>query len=149
MEKRKPMETHIGKEIIILSNLIKRRMRSASEALGVTDTQARVIQYISEEGKKREIFQKDIEDTFCVRRSSVTQIIQLLERDGYITRESVERDARLKKLVLTEKGSQIDKVMKKQIKDMEAELKKNISPQEKETLINILYKVRKNLGEEN
>ena len=108
MEKRKPMETHIGKEIIILSNLIKRRMRSASEALGVTDTQARVIQYISEEGKKREIFQKDIEDTFCVRRSSVTQIIQLLERDGYITRESVERDARLKKLVLTEKGSQID-----------------------------------------
>lgn len=142
------MEKHIGKEIIALSHLIKRRMRAASESLGITDTQARVIQYISEEGEKREVFQKDIEDTFCVRRSSVTQIIQLLERDGIIIRESVERDARLKKLVLTEKGYQIEKVMKKQIQDMEAELKENISPQEKELLIDILYKIRKNIVEE-
>ena len=142
------MERHLGKEIIALSNLIKRRMRVASEALGITDTQARVIQYISEESEKREVFQKDIEDTFCVRRSSVTQIIQLLERDGFIVRESVERDARLKKLVVTKKGYQIEKVMKKQIQDMEAELEENISPQEKEMLINILYKIRKNIVEE-
>lgn len=142
------MERHLGKEIIALSNLIKRRMRVASEALGITDTQARVIQYISEESEKREVFQKDIEDTFCVRRSSVTQIIQLLERDGFIVRESVERDARLKKLVVTKKGYQIEKVMKKQIQDMEAELEENISPQEKEMLINILYRIRKNIVEE-
>lgn len=142
------MERHLGKEIIALSNLIKRRMRAASESLGITDTQARVIQYISEESEKREVFQKDIEDTFCVRRSSVTQIIQLLERDGFIIRESVERDARLKKLVVTEKGYQIEKVMKKHIQDMEAELEGNISPQEKEMLINILYKIRKNIVEE-
>ena len=142
------MERHLGKEIIALSNLIKRRMRVASEALGITDTQARVIQYISEESEKREVFQKDIEDTFCVRRSSVTQIIQLLERDGFIVRESVERDARLKKLVVTKKGYQIEKVMKKQIQDMEAELEENISPQEKEMLNNILYKIRKNIVEE-
>ena len=142
------MERYLGKEIIALSNLIKRRMRAASESLGITDTQARVIQYISEESEKREVFQKDIEDTFCVRRSSVTQIIQLLERDGFIIRESVERDARLKKLVVTEKGYQIEKVMKKHIQDMEAELEGNISPQEKEMLINILYKIRKNIVEE-
>ena len=141
------MERYLGKEIIALSNLIKRRMRAASESLGITDTQARVIQYISEESEKREVFQKDIEDTFCVRRSSVTQIIQLLERDGFIIRESVERDARLKKLVVTEKGYQIEKVMKKHIQDMEAELEENISPQEKELLIDILYKIRKNIVE--
>ena len=142
------MERHVGKEIIVLSNLIKRKMRIASEAIGITDTQARVIQYISEESEKREVFQKDIEDTFCVRRSSVTQIIQLLERDGLIVRESVERDARLKKLVLTEKAYQIQEAMKKQIQEMEAKLVENISAEEKEVLINILYKVRKNLGEE-
>ena len=142
------MERYLGKEIIALSNLIKRRMRAASESLGITDTQARVIQYISEESEKREVFQKDIEDTFCVRRSSVTQIIQLLERDGFIVRESVERDARLKKLVVTKKGYQIEKVMKKHIQDMEAELEGNISPQEKEMLINILYRIRKNIVEE-
>ena len=142
------MERHVGKEIIVLSNLIKRKMRIASEAIGITDTQARVSQYISEESEKREVFQKDIEDTFCVRRSSVTQIIQLLERDGLIVRESVERDARLKKLVLTEKAYQIQEAMKKQIQEMEAKLVENISAEEKEVLINILYKVRKNLGEE-
>ena len=101
------MEKYIGKDIIVLSNRIKRRMRVAAEALGITDTQGRVLQYIWEESEKREVFQKDIEDEFDIRRSSVTQIIQLLERDGLIVRESVQRDARLKKLVLTEKAIEI------------------------------------------
>ena len=39
-------------------------MRVAAEALGITDTQGRVLQYIWEESEKREVFQKDIEDEF-------------------------------------------------------------------------------------
>ena len=44
--------------------------------------------------------------TTDVTRSTVTNILQLMERKGYITRQSVEQDARLKQLVLTEKGRQ-------------------------------------------
>lgn len=139
------MGNYIGKEIIVLSNRIKRRMRASSEALGLTDTQGRVLQYIWEESEKREVFQKDIEDSFGIRRSSVTEIIQLLERDGLIVRECVPRDARLKKLVLTERAIQIQKVMNGKICELEAEMQKDISQEEKEMLLKLLYKIQKNV----
>ncbi len=139
------MGNYIGKEIIVLSNRIKRRMRASSEALGLTDTQGRVLQYIWEESEKREVFQKDIEDSFGIRRSSVTEIIQLLERDGLIVRECVPRDARLKKLVLTERAIQIQKVMNGKISELEAEMQKDISQEEKEMFLKLLYKIQKNV----
>lgn len=139
------MGNYIGKEIIVLSNRIKRRMRASSEALGLTDTQGRVLQYIWEESEKREVFQKDIEDSFGIRRSSVTEIIQLLERDGLIVRECVPRDARLKKLVLTERAIQIQKVMNGKICELEAEMQKDISQEEKEMLLKLLCKIQKNV----
>lgn len=139
------MEKYIGKDIIVLSNRIKRRMRVAAEALGITDTQGRVLQYIWEESEKREVFQKDIEDEFDIRRSSVTQIIKLLERDGLIVRESVQRDARLKKLVLTEKAIEIQKLMNGKVRELEAEMQKDISPEEKELFLKILCKIRTNV----
>jgi DNA-binding MarR family transcriptional regulator len=120
-------------------------MQDTSESMGVTGTQSRVLQFISEESKVREVFQKDIEEAFQVRRSTVTQILQLMERDGLIVRESVERDARLKKLIPTAKGYEIEQVMKGQISDMEEKLAKNLTSEEKEMLITILGKIRKNL----
>lgn len=139
------MEKYIGKEIIVLSNRIKRRMRAAAESFGITDTQGRVLKYIWEESKRREVFQKDIEDEFDIRRSSVTQIIQLLERDGLIVRESVQRDARLKKLVLTEKAIEIQEEMNGKIRELEAEMQKDISQEEKEIFLNLLCKIKKNV----
>lgn len=142
------MEMHIGKEIIILSTRIKRRMRAASESMGLTDTQSRVLQYVWEQSRNGEVFQKDIEDEFGIRRSTVTQIIQLMERDGLIVRESVERDARLKKLILTEKSKQIQQIMQGNIWEMEEKLEENISPEEKEILFNLLHRISRNLAEE-
>ena len=50
------------------------------------------------------VFQRDIEREFSITRSTVTNILQLMERKGYIRRQSVPQDARLKQLVLTEEG---------------------------------------------
>ena len=138
-------EKHIGKEIIILSNCIKRKMQQAAESMGITGTQSRVLQYICEESKHKEVFQRDIEEAFQIRRSTVTQIIQLMEHNGLIVRESVERDARLKRLMLTEKAYKIEQVMEGQIMDMENKLSQNISCEEKEMLLQILNKIRNNL----
>ena len=45
----------------------------------------------------KDIFQKDIEAEFKICRSTVTNILKLMEKKGYIKRESVPYDARLKK----------------------------------------------------
>ncbi len=65
-----------------------------------TKTQTWVINYLYE-NRGRDVFQRDIQEQFAVRRSTVTGILQLMEKNGWITRQSVGEDARLKKIVLT------------------------------------------------
>ena len=55
--------------------------------------------------RERDIFQRDIEEELHITRSSVTSLVKLMEKKGYLVRQSVEQDARLKKLSLTEKGA--------------------------------------------
>ena len=46
----------------------------------------------------RDVYQRDIEQWFNIRRSSVTAMLQGMEQDGFLTRCAVEKDARLKRL---------------------------------------------------
>ena len=51
--------------------------------------------------RDRDVYQKDLEATFHIRRSTASGILQIMVRDGLLVREPVEGDARLKRLVLT------------------------------------------------
>ena len=55
--------------------------------------------------RERDVFQRDVEEELHITRSSVTSLVKLLEKKGYLARQSVESDARLKKLTLTERGT--------------------------------------------
>ncbi len=57
--------------------------------------------------QKRHIYQKDIEEAFGIRPSSATGLLQALEQQGFIRREPVSLDGRLKKIVFTEKAQEI------------------------------------------
>ena len=52
------------------------------------------------------MFQRDLQAHFSVRRSTVTGLLQLMEKKGLITRSSVAQDARLKKIQLTPRAIQ-------------------------------------------
>ena len=88
----------IGVKIKCLSNLLKRRMANdvAAEHIDeVTGMHGWLIGYIEREG---DVYQRDVEKRFNMRRSTVTKMLQLMEKNGLVTRESVESDARLKKI---------------------------------------------------
>ena len=95
--------------IIHLSRSIERLCDEASRATGVTGSQARLLVFLSIVSGEQDIFQKDIEEEFGVRPSSVTAQLQALERQGFIRRDSVSCDARLKKIVLTDKAREVRK----------------------------------------
>lgn len=140
-------DRHIGKKLRIISNQIKRKVekKAASYGLEVTSAQARIIGFVYRESLTREIYQKDIEEEFDIRRSSVTNILQLLEKNGYINRVSVVEDARLKKIVLTEKGVGIHEIVLKGILEVEDSLCAIYSKEEFEQLIYLLNKLSRNL----
>ena len=78
----------------------------------------------------RDVYQRDIEQWFNIRRSSVTAMLQGLEQDGFITRCAVEKDARLKRLVATEKGRACHAEIEACIARFEDDLQAGIDPQQ-------------------
>lgn len=96
----------IPAQIRRVDNLIFRRINQFARANGVeqaTPMHGWIIEYLYRH-RNTPVFQRDIEREFSITRSTVTNILQLMERKGYIERRSVPQDARLKKLVLTEEG---------------------------------------------
>ena len=89
-----------------VDNLIFRKINQFARANGVeqaTPMHGWIIEYLYRH-RDEPVFQRDIEREFSITRSTVTNILQLMERKGYIERRSVPQDARLKQLVLTEEG---------------------------------------------
>ena len=96
----------IPAQIRRVDNLIFRRINQFARTNGVeqaTPMHGWIIEYLYRH-RDTPVFQRDIEREFSITRSTVTNILQLMERKGYIERRSVPQDARLKKLVLTEEG---------------------------------------------
>ena len=80
-----------------------------------------------------------------MRRSTVTGVLQSMERNGYIIREKVPYDARLKKIILTEKAINLYNHVMQEIEKFEKRITKNVSEEELEVFIQVLNKFKKNL----
>ena len=70
---------------------------------GLTRAQGQIIRYLCE-NRENDIYQRDIEAALGSRRSTVSVLLSSMEAGGFIERQSVDYDARLKKIVLTEKA---------------------------------------------
>lgn len=131
-------ETRIGKKIIILSMKIRRKLDNETSKYGITGVQGRILGFLCHNSDKRDIFQKDIEEELEIRRSSVTSVLQLMEKNGFIERVSVSKDARLKKLVLTEKGNEVQRNVHNRISELEESLRRELSDEEFDQLISLI-----------
>ena len=138
---------NIGFQIRTLSHLVKRTVDKTVPGEGrPTGMQGWIIGYLYA-NRDREVFQRDIQEHFSIRRSTVTVILQLMEKNGYITRSSVDRDARLKKLELTPHAIELHERMGMRIREMEARLTQALTPQEKRTFLALCEKLRQSLAE--
>ena len=144
-------EEQIGYQIKELSRLLDKNIwqKSILNAGGdtVTATHGWMIGYLYHH-RDREIFQKDMEADFHMAKSSITAALQNLEKNGYIVRVSVERDARLKKIELTEAGIGFHDDIQKSIDYMEEKLVAGLSKEQKQDLFAMLLQVKKQLEDE-
>lgn len=97
------------------------------------------------ENQSKEIFQKDIEKQFGLCRSAVTNAIQVMEKKGYLRREAVEQDARLKKVMLTEKGLHAHETIVSMIDQINEKTVEGITDEELEVFFCVIDKLEKNL----
>ncbi len=134
-------------ELKSVSNLIKRRIDnifSHEDNEMVTGMQGFIIGYLFNH-KDCDVFQKDIEEEFKIRRSTATGILQLMEKNGLIKRQFVSYDARLKKLVITTKAMDRHNLFLEGVNNMENDAKKGLSDDEVKSFIITLNKIKKNI----
>jgi len=142
----------IGHEVKILSNLIRRHISSNAEKHCDTDgnrdeltgMQSFIIRYLYS-NQSKEIFQRDIEKNFNIRRSTATVILQLMEKRELIKKVNVSYDARLKKLKLTPKALKVNMNIEQDIESFEAKMRQGISDEHIEIFMKIIKKIISNI----
>ena len=72
-------------------------------------------------------------------------MLKLMETHGLITKEAVPYDARLKKIVLTDKALEIHKQIENNINELEETLSRGITPEEQEIFFKVIEKIKANL----
>ena len=137
---------HIGLEIKVLSNLLKRKVYSYLPPLDaeLTDSERQVIGFLYK-NQGKDIFQKDVEEKFVIRRSTASRMLKTLEEKNFIVREPVKGDARLKKVSLTPMAQDLQKIVIDRLDDFEEMLSRGISEEEMDIFFMIAEKVKKNL----
>ena len=141
------MQRKLGFEIHRSSRLVKRFMDNDATKLYVdkiTGTHGWAIGYFYH-NKDRDIFQKDFEQQFNIRRSTASNILALMEKNGLITRESVPYDARLKKITLTQKAVEIHHIVEGAFENLENIIQEGITSEELEIFYRVLDKINSNL----
>lgn len=136
----------LGCKINIIANKLKRKI-DKNNPEGISTIQGRIIQYIKRQSKKRDVFQKDLENEFELRGASISSTLQNLEIQGLIKRESLSSDQRLKKIVLTDKALDISNKIDKNIMQVESEVLKSLTEYEQKTLNELLDKVNDGIKE--
>ena len=141
---------HLGLEVHRLEKLMARQ-RGYSAAHQDADRQTGMHGYLLRylyENQERDVFQRDIEKAFSISRSSVTVTLQLMEKNGLIRRESVAQDARLKRIVLTQKARDLHRQIEADILAFESNLSRGISEEEQEVFLRVAKKMQENLRED-
>ena len=135
----------LGMEIRKLSNCMRHAAPRFCNDEDVTAVNGRIIMYLYHH-REEDIFQKDIEYEFSIRRSTSSSIISLMEKKGYIERVSVAHDARLKKLVLTDKALQLCDIIHKNTMEFEKTLRNGITEEELKVFYSVLDKIVDNIN---
>ena len=89
--KQRLKDMYVGRLIHILSHSMRRHNPTeVMENDDLTTMQKHVLKFILLETMHRDLYQKDVEEEFQVRKPTATGILKLMEKNGYIYRESCQ-----------------------------------------------------------
>ncbi len=127
------------------STIVKRTLDIIPKEERLPIMQGWVISYLHD-NQDQDIFHKDIEKKFHIARSTVTSLVQQMEKDGIIARVNVERDSRLKKLILLEKGERLCNLIEGRIDSLEQSMREGISQEDMDVFFKVVFRMLANLG---
>lgn len=133
----------LGKMIGHTSVMFRRHLDRAISKAAADDSGAIsgrnfwILRYL-EDHRNENVFQKDLENAFKIRRSTVSKTVELMEQKQLVSRESVNGDARMKKLCLTPQADQVLEAVKKEVDALETSIRQIFEPADYDALMRSL-----------
>lgn len=108
--------------------------------------QVMIIHYLMDHPEDK-VYQKDIERVFTISGATATNMIKGLEKNGLVERIPDKKDARLKRLVLTEKAIVREERIRKIIMALEGGMVKGFTQEEITIYSSMTERIIQNLEE--
>lgn len=130
--------------IMINQALFQKRVLSRLLETGLTSGQPKVLDYLRiHDGS----MQKDIAHGCQIDPATLTGILERMEKKGLVERRTVNGNHRSSYVYLTESGRNKGETAAQIFLEMEAEIFKGITADEKETFMDVFYKICCNMTE--
>ncbi|MBQ8297949.1 MAG: winged helix-turn-helix transcriptional regulator [Ruminococcus sp.] len=134
-------------EFVAFANVIRRESEKychhdCTKEISVPN--AKFLAYLYQH-QNEDVHQKDLEEAFSVRPSTVSRSLKLLEEQGYVIRTASVYDSRLKKITLTEKSLKIVDSFENVLGNVFGKMTKGIPQEELDGFFETLEKMKRNL----
>lgn len=106
-------------------------------------TQMQIIEYII--NSDEEVLQCDLEKAIKLRRATISGVLKTMEKKNLITRVISSKDARVKKIILSDKTKKMYLESKAKVEALEELITSNISDDEISTFLEVINKMQENL----
>ena len=109
-----------------------------------TPTQLQIIGYLIKH-RDEEVYQKELEKLFNLKRATVSGVLQTMEKNGLINRVVDHKDTRTKKILLNEKTRELFFIGKQRLDELEKVLFEGFSKEDLCVLQEALKQMQKNM----
>ena len=138
------MANNVAHLIKVASNEISRGINTFAHKYGLTATQVQIIYYLANQAQT-DIYQRDIEREFNIRRSTATNILKTMEKNELIIRHNVKNDSRLKRIVLSDKSKEMQDVITDFMTENDQKILSTLGTLERHTFVRALKKIPQKL----
>lgn len=126
---------HIVKVLYIM---IRREIETALRPLGLTPQQGQALHALSHSPG---LTNTELEHQLMIEKSSVTSLMNGMEKKGWVTRRSHPQDARMRQNELTEAGQQMHQAAHAAVEEVKQRSRSALTPEELEQLTSLLSKL--------
>ncbi len=109
-----------------------------------TPTQLQIIGYLIKH-RDEDVYQKELEKLFNLKRATVSGVLQTMEKNGLISRVVDHKDTRTKKILLNEKTKELFFIGKQRLDELEKVLFEGFSKEDLCVLQEALKQMQKNM----
>jgi DNA-binding MarR family transcriptional regulator len=127
------------------NGLMFQRLNDICLKHGLSGKQYTLLRFFYQNQDSQEILQAKIQKTFRLRRSTITSVLQTLEKKGMIIRKTDGSDQRKKVIILTGQAKDLIERIEKDSQQNDSISLSILNEEEYNTLINLLERICDNL----